>query len=206
MVQYNKFMQNESRLFILTTFLLAIGISLMVSSQYVHQGLATGLYKAEATILNINQFIERRQTERHLRKEKPDAELLMPVLGVRVEDISDTWHHPRGNRLHEGQDIFAGRGTVIQSATEGIVRRVGVGERGGNYIFITGAGNRRYYYAHLDYISPLLKSGTQVTTNTILGFVGTTGNAEGTSPHLHFGVYTSNGAIDPLPLLVNRKL
>ncbi len=47
--------------------------------------------------------------------------------------------------------------------------------------------------------------GDRVTTRTVLGYVGTTGNAQGTPPHLHFGVYTFNGAINPLPLLTDRS-
>lgn len=185
--------------------LFAVATGSYVANDFIEEGLSTGLLNTQATIININQFVEVRRTERRLRVEEPDEELLMPVLGVRVEDIVDTWHQPRGNRLHEGQDIFAARGTVIRSATDGIVRRVGVGERGGNFIFITGAGGRIYYYAHMDYVSPLLKNGTRVTADTILGFVGTSGNATETPPHLHFGIYTNNGPINPLPLMVNRE-
>ena len=198
-------MENRSRLYILIILLFAVGAGSYVANDYIKEGLATGILNAQATILNIDQFIERRQTESKLLREEPDEELLMPVLGIRVENVTDTWHEPRGNRLHEGQDIFAPRGTIVRSATDGIIRRIGIGQRGGNFIFITGAGGRRYYYAHMDYVSPLLKIGSEVTTDTILGFVGTTGNAVGTSPHLHFGVYTNRGPIDPLPLLVNRE-
>ena len=70
---------------------------------------------------------------------------------------------------------------------------------------IAGAGGRYYYYAHLDSYARGLAIGDRVTTRTVLGYVGTTGNAAGTPPHLHFGVYTANGAINPLPLLVDRS-
>jgi murein DD-endopeptidase MepM/ murein hydrolase activator NlpD len=53
----------------------------------------------------------------------------------------------------------------------------------------------------LDKFAENLKQGDYVTTETIIGYVGTTGNAKDTPPHLHFGVYTSTGAINPLPLL-----
>jgi murein DD-endopeptidase MepM/ murein hydrolase activator NlpD len=61
-----------------------------------------------------------------------------------------------------------------------------------------------YYYAHLDSYAPNIATGDPVTTQTVLGYVGTTGNAAGTPPHLHFGVYASGGALNPLPLLTDR--
>jgi hypothetical protein len=65
-------------------------------------------------------------------------------------------------------------------------------------------GTAGTYYAHLDAYAPGLVVGNHVTPETVLGYVGTTGNAAGALPHLHFGVYTTAGAIDPLPLLSNR--
>ena len=79
--------------------------------------------------------------------------------------------------------------------------RKGENELGGNTVFVVGAGGRSYYYAHLDSYAPGLAVGDYVTPETVLGFVGTTGNAAGTPPHLHFGVYTSGGTINPLPLM-----
>lgn len=67
-----------------------------------------------------------------------------------------------------------------------------------------GAGGRVYYYAHFDSYAPGIAEGDYVTPQTVLGYVGTTGNAQGTPPHLHFGVYTPTGAINPLPLLTDR--
>jgi murein DD-endopeptidase MepM/ murein hydrolase activator NlpD len=132
----------------------------------------------------------------------PDTTLAVPVEGVPAGRIKSSWHAPRsGGRLHEGQDIFAPRGTAVRSATAGYVVRVGETPLGGNTVFVLGAGGRTYYYAHLDSYAPDAAVGTYVTPQTILGYVGTTGNATGTAPHLHFGVYTSSGAIDPLPLL-----
>ncbi len=76
---------------------------------------------------------------------------------------------------------------------------------GGNAVFVIGAGGRTYYYAHLDAYAPELAVGDYVTPKTVLGYVGTSGNAAGTSPHLHFGMYTAEGAVDPLPLLGDRS-
>lgn len=135
----------------------------------------------------------------------PDRELPMPVAGVRVDRIADTWGAARsGDRRHEGQDIFAARGTEVRSATAGYVARVGSDDLGGKVVFVVGAGGRRYYYAHLEAHAPDLSIGDEVTTDTLLGYVGTTGNARGTPPHLHFGIYANGGALDPLPLLIDR--
>jgi len=126
----------------------------------------------------------------------------MPVEGVSVQQIKSSWHAPRaGGRLHEGQDIFAERGTAVRSATAGYVVKVGESALGGNTVFVLGAGGRSYYYAHLDAYAEGLAVGDHVAPGTTLGYVGTTGNAAGAAPHLHFGVYAAGGAIDPLPLL-----
>ncbi len=129
----------------------------------------------------------------------------MPVEEVPVRRVADTWAAARsGGRKHEGQDIFAKRGTPVRSATNGIVVRLGHGGLGGNSVSVLGAGGRVYYYAHLARFEDGLHTGEEVTTATILGYVGNTGNARTTPPHLHFGVYARGGAIDPLPLLVDR--
>lgn len=140
-----------------------------------------------------------------LSAKEPDRELAVPVDGVSVKRINNSWHAPRsGGRLHEGQDIFAAHGTIIRSATEGYVVSLGENSLGGNTIFVSGAGGRSYYYAHLDSYAPGLAIGDYVRLETVLGYVGTTGNAAGTSPHLHFGVYAAGEAVDPLPLLIDR--
>jgi peptidoglycan LD-endopeptidase LytH len=140
-----------------------------------------------------------------LAAQPPDSTILMPVEGVRVEQVADTWGADRGaGRRHEGQDIFASRGTPIYSGTSGYVVAVRENQLGGNVVVVVGAGRRAYYYAHLDTYGPDAVVGKQVATTSILGYVGTSGNAVGTPPHLHFGIYTGSGAIDPLPLLISR--
>ena len=142
-----------------------------------------------------------------LYTQTPDSRLAMPLENVRKQQIADTWGAPRGtNRTHEGQDIFAAKGTPILSATSGYVYNIGENNLGGQTVSVIGRGGRVYYYAHLDSYAPQLKEGDWVTTRTVLGYVGTTGNAQGTPPHLHFGIYGSGGAINPLPLLSDRIL
>lgn len=139
-----------------------------------------------------------------LSMREPDNQIAIPVEGVKVKQINDTYGASRsGGRAHEGQDIFAAQGTPVLSATEGYVVRIGENSLGGKTVFVMGAGGRRYYYAHLDDYAKGLSVGDYVASGTLIGYVGMTGNAKGTPPHLHFGVYTTGGAIDPLPLLSN---
>jgi murein DD-endopeptidase MepM/ murein hydrolase activator NlpD len=139
-----------------------------------------------------------------LYTQDPPRKIAMP-LQVSKNQIANTWHAPRGsNRLHEGQDIFAPRGTPTYSATRGYIYNIGQNGLGGQTVSVIGAGGRVYYYAHFDSYAPGISEGDYVTPQTVLGYVGTTGNAQGTPPHLHFGVYTPTGAINPLPLLTDR--
>jgi len=140
-----------------------------------------------------------------LYTQEPDTKLAMPLEDIRKKAIADTWQAPRGDgRKHEGQDIFAARGTPILSATSGYIFKIGENNLGGQTVSVISRGGRIYYYAHLDSYANGIKVGDRVSTRTVLGYVGTSGNAQGTPPHLHFGVYTSSGAINPLPMLTDR--
>jgi len=140
-----------------------------------------------------------------LYTQEPHTKIRMPVEDVATRQITNTWHAPRsGGRQHEGQDIFAPKGARVLSATNGYVYKIGENNLGGQTVSVISSGGRVYYYAHLDAYAPGLEVGDQVTTKTLLGFVGTTGNAQGTPPHLHFGVYGFEGAINPLPMLTDR--
>jgi murein DD-endopeptidase MepM/ murein hydrolase activator NlpD len=132
----------------------------------------------------------------------PPTALPVPVRGVRASRIADTFGAPRGrDRTHAGVDIFASRGTPVLSATRGIVASVREGGLGGKQVWVLGPGGERHYYAHLDDWREGLETGDLVAPGEPLGTVGTTGNARGTPPHLHYGVYGKDGAYDPLPLL-----
>ena len=169
-------------------------------------GSATGVSAAAGEI--VGKFADKLVFAVRVAKlytKEPDKKLAMPVDGVEKAAIANTWHAPRdGTRLHKGQDIFAPRGTAIFSATEGYVARIGENSLGGQTVSVIGAGGRVYYYAHLDSYALQLNEGDFVTTKSVLGYVGTTGNAAGTPPHLHFGVYAPTGATNPLPLLSDR--
>ena len=129
-----------------------------------------------------------------------------PVVGAAGNSFTDTWGAARSEgRRHEGVDIFADRSTYIVSPVDGVVSRIGYGIRGGNFVFVSGPGNERNYFAHLDEVDMALEEGQIVTANTtILGTVGNTGNAETTPPHLHLGIYGFGGATNPYPRLVTN--
>ena len=113
--------------------------------------------------------------------------------------ISSFWGADRdaGARRHEGVDIFAARGTPLLAAASGRITRVEETNIGGKVVWLTPE-NKNYtlYYAHLD--EQLVTTGQQVKAGDVVGKVGNTGNAKTTGPHLHFGIYTSSGAVDPL--------
>ncbi|WP_043817101.1 M23 family metallopeptidase [Deinococcus maricopensis] len=127
------------------------------------------------------------------------ATLAAPLPGVRY---ADTWGGARSEgRRHEGVDIFAPRGTPIRSTTRGYVERIGENRLGGRTVTVTGPGGYHHYYAHLERY-PDLRVGDEVQVGDVVGYVGDSGNARGTPPHLHYGVYTPTWrAVNPYPLL-----
>ncbi|MEN4918027.1 M23 family metallopeptidase [Achromobacter spanius] len=131
--------------------------------------------------------------------------LPVPVQGVAARRLADTWGAARaGGRQHEGIDIFAARGTPVLSTTEGVVTRIGGNTLGGQVVWVMGPGRQMHYYAHLDGYADI-RRGQLVMPGDVLGFVGNTGNAAGTPPHLHYGIYAAGGALNPYPLLVAPK-
>lgn len=136
-----------------------------------------------------------------LLMKEPEAKIEIPIRKVKSSQIADTFGAPRGNdRDHQGQDIFAPRNTPVFAAAGGYVWRIGENKLGGNTVWTIGAGGRIYYYAHLEKYAENLKVGDEVTIDTVIGYVGTSGNAKGTPPHLHFGVYERGGAVNPKSL------
>ena len=130
------------------------------------------------------------------------ASLPMPVRGVTVAEVADTWGAERsGDRRHEGVDIFATRGTAVTSTTRGVVGAVREGGLGGRQVWVRGPGLENHYYAHLDGWAEHLSQGDVVLPGDVLGFVGDSGNARGTPTHLHYGIYGDDGALDPMPRL-----
>lgn len=159
--------------------------------------LLLGLAWAYPYLKNAVRFVR-------LLREPPPTSLPVPVEGVPRSRLVDTWGAARsGGRTHEGIDIFAPRGTAVLSTTRGIVVNKDWNRLGGRVVTVLGPGSWYHYYAHLeDWAEP--SRGDWVEAGTVLGYVGNSGNAEGTSPHLHYGIYDTGEARNPYPLLVER--
>ena len=137
-----------------------------------------------------------------LQKQELQGPLIVPVSGVKYSQLQDTWGAARSNgRQHQGIDIFAAKGTEVLSATDGIVLKVGLNDLGGQVVWILGPQMSRHYYAHLDNYADHIQQGDWVKTGEVVGYVGNTGNAKNTPPHLHYGIYLSDGAVNPYPYL-----
>ena len=136
--------------------------------------------------------------------------LIIPVAGVRPDQLVDTFEDARGNRTHGALDIMAPRGTLVLAAAPGMVEKIFESEAGGHTVYIrTDGGRWEQYYAHLDGYANGLREGMHVTRGQIIGTVGSTGNANLEGPHLHFELkrmepgekwYEGRG-VSPYPLL-----
>lgn len=118
---------------------------------------------------------------------------------VQKGQIGSFWGDDRdgGSRRHEGVDIFARKRTPAIAAADGVISRVEENRLGGKVVFLRPQNkNYNLYYAHLD--EQLVQDGQRVKVGDTIGLVGNTGNAKHTAPHLHFGIYTFEGAINPI--------
>ncbi|HEX6208835.1 MAG TPA: M23 family metallopeptidase [Actinomycetota bacterium] len=117
---------------------------------------------------------------------------------------SNDWHAARCNpdpHLHKGIDIFAPAGTPLVATRNGIVTQKGIGAVSGLHVEITGHRGIQYFYAHLSRFAPDLALGQRVSRGDVVGFVGTTGNARGTSPHVHLEVQPGGVPVAPKPFV-----
>ncbi len=129
---------------------------------------------------------------------------VFPVYGKNATAVQSFWGAPRGGgtRKHEGIDIFARKGTPVVAPVNGVVSSVRNRGLGGKQVWLRDSERgHSLYFAHLD--SQTVAFGQVVAPGDTLGFVGNTGNAKFTPPHLHFGIY-SGGAFDPYPFVENN--
>jgi murein DD-endopeptidase MepM/ murein hydrolase activator NlpD len=116
-------------------------------------------------------------------------------------DVPGSWHH--------GDDIFAAFGTPLLAVAHGTVFSVGWNRVGGWRLWLRDDKGNQFYYAHLSAYSPLAVNGAIVQAGDVLGFVGNSGDAEGTPDHLHFEVHPVgllglgyDGAVNPTSYLL----
>jgi murein DD-endopeptidase MepM/ murein hydrolase activator NlpD len=115
--------------------------------------------------------------------------LLIPVDGYDERLLRDTFEEPRRGHVHEAIDLLAPRGTAVRAVDDGTLRRLTHGALGGITVYqLDPDGRYGYYYAHLERYAAFLHEGQSVRKGDVLGYVGTTGNAPPTSPHLHFSI------------------
>jgi murein DD-endopeptidase MepM/ murein hydrolase activator NlpD len=137
--------------------------------------------------------------------------LVVPVEGVTKAQLLDTFNQPRGTeRRHEALDILAPAGTPVLAAVDGRIEKLFTSAAGGLTIYqFDPQRERAYYYAHLQSYAPTLREGVEVRRGEIIGFVGSTGNADPAAPHLHFAIFAlgpekrwwEGTPVNPYPLL-----
>ncbi len=143
--------------------------------------------------------------------ESSSANLLIPVEGVRAEDLQDTYTASRsGGRAHDAIDIIAPRGTPVVAVTDGTIVKLFRSVPGGITIYQLDPDNRTiYYYAHLAAYADGLAENQFVRRGERVGYVGDTGNSGAGNYHLHFSVsivsdpkrWWDGRNINPYPLL-----
>ena len=125
-----------------------------------------------------------------------------PVAGA--ANYRDDWYEARFGppfHLHEGTDIFAAGGTPVRAPFDGVVR-FDDGGLGGKGAYVTLPDGTFYYMAHLDSFAPKVRSGSAVKQGDVIAYVGSSGNAAGGAPHVHFEIHPRGGpAVNPKPIL-----
>jgi murein DD-endopeptidase MepM/ murein hydrolase activator NlpD len=144
-----------------------------------------------------------------------NTNLLIPVAGVRADQLRDTYDDARSEgRVHNAIDIMAAKDTPVLAAVDGTVIRLFQSEKGGTTIYVRGTDDRTiYYYAHLDRYADGLSENKFIRRGEVIGYVGDTGNAGAGNYHLHFAIWTVddpkhfwNGTdINPYPLLSGKR-
>jgi murein DD-endopeptidase MepM/ murein hydrolase activator NlpD len=135
----------------------------------------------------------------------------LPVTGVGRSQLVPSFDDKRGDHPHEALDIMAPRGTPVVAVEDATVAKLFTSKAGGLTIYLFDPGEQyAYYYAHLDRYADGLDEGDRVERGEIVGYVGSTGNADPAHPHLHFSIFRlgperhwwEGVAIDPYPIFM----
>jgi murein DD-endopeptidase MepM/ murein hydrolase activator NlpD len=142
----------------------------------------------------------------------PPDRLMIPVAGIRAEQLVDTYADARSEgRVHNAIDIAAPEGTPVLAAADGTIVKLFESVKGGTTLYIRGRdGVTIYYYAHLQRYADGVTEGMPVRRGDLIGHVGNSGNAGPDNHHLHFAIWTvddptrywDGASINPYPLLV----
>lgn len=131
----------------------------------------------------------------------PAGDFLFPVAGPTT--FSNDWMYPRpGGRSHQGIDLFAARGTPVVAVADGSLFNVGWNGLGGWRLWVRDRAGNGFYYAHLSAYAPVAREGATVARGTVLGYVGDSGDAQGTPTHVHFEIHPGGGGpVPPYPIV-----
>ncbi len=115
--------------------------------------------------------------------------LALPVDGITAGELRDSFADPRDGHLHQALDIVAPRGTRVVAVDDGEVLKLLSSVRGGLTVYqFDRSQSYCFLYAHLDGYAPGLRAGDVLRKGSLVGYVGTTGNAPRDVPHLHFSI------------------
>jgi len=138
-------------------------------------------------------------------------EMAPPIGGLALASLHDSFAEVHNGHLHEAIDILEPRGTPVHAVVSGTIRKLFLSKPGGNTIYqFDETGVYCYYYAHLEGYAEGLQEGMRVERGDVIGFVGSTGNADSGPPHLHFAIFElspqrlwwKGKAVNPYPGLV----
>jgi murein DD-endopeptidase MepM/ murein hydrolase activator NlpD len=184
----------------------------LASAEGKYQGLKSQISKLKAEIAAADRAAaeaERKRRQEEIRRRAAQAgsrwnnssngtihppPFIFPVKGA--HSFRDTWGAPRsGGRVHVGCDVMAAEGTPLVACVTGYISGLNPSDSGlgGISIYLRGNNGYSYYYCHLERIASGIQRGTPVKAGQVIGYVGHTGNAARTLPHLHFGMRPGGG-------------
>jgi murein DD-endopeptidase MepM/ murein hydrolase activator NlpD len=140
-----------------------------------------------------------------------NPKLVPPIEGLQAKDLHDMFDDARSGHAHHAIDIMRPRGTAVHAVVEGNVAKLFTSKYGGLTVYqFDDSGKYCYYYAHLDRYAPDLKEGMLLRPGTVLGYVGSTGDANVSAPHLHMAIFQmgpekhwwEGTALNPYPALM----
>jgi murein DD-endopeptidase MepM/ murein hydrolase activator NlpD len=194
----------------LVSALAAVGIAATVKQRVAAQPAST----ASLAIPTSTSIAKDKADKTDALQQLATRRLVMPVQGFDPRKLQDNFNDTRGGvRRHEALDIMAARGTPVIAADDGAIAKLFRSIAGGITVYqFDPSQNYIYYYAHLDSYRDGLKEGEVVRRGDVIGYVGSTGNAPASAPHLHFTMFElgperkwwRGKAVNPFPFLVAR--